>query len=321
VKKLNNNILPKHCIVFYHYIRDSSQYNLHILSIEKFKQQVDFLLQYLQPLDPEELLSDLTNQKKIKEGFLLTFDDGLIEHYTVVYKYLKSKGIRGIFFPNIMIYKKSKVPLANQLQVLIGYMGYQQLTELIINTLTENFPQFKYREIPKASFYIKRMDKNKINDLKYFLNFTLPWEVSQEIIDSIFSKYISSNGSFIKENFLSLKQIKEMSDNGMIFGGHTVTHCYLTKCSSDIKKKEILESINFIKDITGKNSYFFCYPYGHYDNECIQILKNSEVKVAFTTAPEDNLSYENRFFVGRYDTVLLPPVSKFNLTELNFIKC
>lgn len=313
-------MFPLHCIVFYHYIRDISPYNLHILSIEKFKKQVDLLLQYLSPLDPDELLSDLSAGKKIKEGFLLTFDDGFKEHYEVVYKYLKTKSIRGIFFPNISVYQKSKVPFVNQLQALIGYLGIERLTELIINILSNNFPKFPYRQIPAASCYIKRMDNNKINDLKYFLNFTLPWEVSQEIIDSIFCQYISSNGSFIEENFLTLNQIKEMSDNGMIFGGHTITHCYLTRCDYENKKKEILDSIKFFEDITGEKSYFFCYPYGHYDNECLQILKCSDVKMAFTTTPEDNLNYENRFFIGRYDTVLLPPISKFSLSDLNFIE-
>lgn len=313
------NRLPTHCVIFYHYIRKTSRYKVHALSVDSFEREVDFLLDNMPPLDPDEVIHCVKTRKKIRKGFLLTFDDGFKEHYDVAYKYLKTKGLSGIFFPNILPLIESKVPLANQLQVLVGNMEFERLTELIMHLLSERFSRFSFSELPKSPYYIKRMDNNRINDLKYFLNFTLPWKISQDLINDIFNQYITDNGSFIHENFLTLEQIKEMSDNGMVFGGHTVTHPYLTICDKDIKQREILDSINFIEDITESKSSFFCYPYGHYDHGCIEILKNSEVEVAFTTAPDDNFHYKSKFNVGRYDTVLLPPVSKFKLSDLRFI--
>jgi peptidoglycan/xylan/chitin deacetylase (PgdA/CDA1 family) len=314
------NRLPTHCVIFYHYIRNAPRYKVHALSVDSFERQVDFLLDNMPPLDPDEVIRCIETRKSIRKGFLLTFDDGFKEHYDVVYKCLKAKGLRGIFFPNILPYINSKVPFANQLQVLVGNMESERLIELIMHILSERFPRFSFNGLPKAPHFIKRMDNNRINDLKYFLNFTLPRKISQDLINDIFNQYIMDTGSFILENFLTVEQIKEMADNGMVFGGHTVTHPYLTSCDKDIKQKEILDSINFIEDITGSKSYFFCYPYGHYDGGCIEILKNSGVEVAFTTAPDNNFNYKNKFNVGRYDTVLLPPVSKFKISDLRFIE-
>lgn len=310
---------PKRCIVFYHYIRNNSEHKVHYLRVEEFKAQVDFLIEHMLPLDPDKVLHCLQTGKEVRDGFLLTFDDGFKEHYDIVYKHLKERGLRAIFFPSALPYLRTKIPLANQLQVLVGDLNLERLIDLIISKLSEYYPEHAIKELPKSPCQIKRLDNSKINDLKYFLNFTLSWEISQDIIDNIFTEYVGDVKAFIRENYLSVEDIKEMVSGGMVFGGHTITHPYLTNADRKTKQREIFDSLNFIKDITDSKVNSFCYPYGHYDNDCLEILDKSKAVVAFTTSPKDNFNYKNRFNIGRYDTVLLPPVSKFSITDLRYI--
>ena len=310
---------PKRCIVFYHYIRNNSEHKVHYLRVEEFKAQVDFLIEHMPPLDPDEVVHCIRTGKEIREGFLLTFDDGFKEHYDIAYPYLRGRGLRGIFFPSALPYLSKKVPLANQLQVLIGDLGCEELAGLIISKLAEYYPEHAIEELPQSPCQIKRLDNSRINDLKYFLNFTLSWEISQDIIDNIFTEYVGDVKTFIRENYLSVEEIREMASGGMVFGGHTITHPYLTNTDRRTKEREISDSLNFIRDVTDSNVYSFCYPYGHYDKECLEILDETMAEVAFTTSPRDNLNHKDRFNIGRYDTVLLPPVSKFDIKELRYI--
>lgn len=312
-----NCMLPKRCVVFYHYIRNNPRHKVHHLRVTDFNAQVDFLLENMPPLDPDDVVHCIKEGKDIPQGFLLTFDDGFKEHYDVVYKHLKNRGLRGIFFPSVLPYSMTRVPLANQLQVLIGDLGLDTLIELIIAKLSESYPALAIRDIPLSPRQIKRLDNSRINDLKYFLNFTLSWEISQDIVNDIFTEHIRDVPSFICENYLSVDDIKEMASGGMVFGGHTISHPYLTKDDKSTKYSEIIDSLRFIRELTGNHIYSFCYPFGHYDRDCFSILRDAGIKIAFTTKPADNCSYANRFSVGRFDTVLLPPISKFSIQGIH----
>lgn len=311
--------LPRHVHVFYHYIRDESAYNVHAIKVAELEAQIDWLLEKYQPLDPDELTGALSNGENPASGFMLSFDDGFKEHYEIVFPLLKRKGLRAFFFPNVLHLKSQHVPLVNQLQVLVGEMKIEQLSECIIQRLSEMFPKWSFDRVPDSPKPIKRLDDQRINNLKYFLNFTLPSEVSLHVVSEIFRSQICHHEDFIDEMFLNAKEMKEMSDAGMVFGGHSLTHPYMTRLDRDGKKTEISQSISFLDDLLSKKTETFCYPFGHADPECREVLEELDVKLAFTTSPEDNYTPENKHRLARFDTVLLPPISKFSLNDLKKI--
>jgi peptidoglycan/xylan/chitin deacetylase (PgdA/CDA1 family) len=64
---------------------------------------------------------------------------------------------------------------------------------------------------------------------------------------------------------LSAKQIKEMSEYGIDFGAHSVTHRDLTSIAPSELRKETRKSKAAIEKITGKKVKLFSYPYGIYN--------------------------------------------------------
>ena len=86
------------------------------------------------------------------------------------------------------------------------------------------------------------------------------------------------------QQFLSDAQIKEMQESGLVeFGAHTMNHINLTNVSDEEAKREIAESIKFVKEKTETQCSSFAYPYGRYDMKHVAMLEELNIKTAVTT--------------------------------------
>lgn len=109
-------------------------------------------------------------------------------------------------------------------------------------------------------------------------------------------------------DMLGWEEVHEMTQNGITFGGHTVSHPNLSQLSYEKQKKEIEESIEVLKiedrkwkiekqgnpsSIVDLPSSIFCYPYGEYNEDTLKILKELGVKIAFTVKPGINTNKTN----------------------------
>lgn len=73
--------------------------------------------------------------------------------------------------------------------------------------------------------------------------------------------------------FLTWQQIREMDKHGISFQSHTYSHPYLTELPRRNVKKEIKESKDILERNLGKSIDFLSYPYGDYNNEIKNIIK------------------------------------------------
>jgi len=97
------------------------------------------------------------------------------------------------------------------------------------------------------------------------------------------------------------KQIKEMSEYGIEFGGHTQNHPDLTKISVDEAKKEIEGSKKNVEAITGKPTLSFAYPFGALNEKVKSIVKNSGYSFGIaTTSGADNFT-DDKFEIKRIE--------------------
>lgn len=104
----------------------------------------------------------------------------------------------------------------------------------------------------------------------YFYNNAYPLfkKYNQKATLFIITNYI--NG----ENYLTEDQIKEMADSGLIsIESHTLSHEDLSKMTYEEQEKQAYESKERLEKLTGKQVTTYCYPYGRYNNDTIQIAK------------------------------------------------
>jgi peptidoglycan/xylan/chitin deacetylase (PgdA/CDA1 family) len=78
-----------------------------------------------------------------------------------------------------------------------------------------------------------------------------------------------------------------MQKHQISFGAHTMSHPLLgfIKDTKELKW-EIQRAISVLEEVTGKKCFSFAYPFGDensYSDPCVNILKDTGIKVAFTT--------------------------------------
>jgi peptidoglycan/xylan/chitin deacetylase (PgdA/CDA1 family) len=108
-------------------------------------------------------------------------------------------------------------------------------------------------------------------------------------------------GYYIAEKILMLswEQVREMSDNGISFGSHTLTHPFLTK----ISRKQVQKEIHFSKDIIeqriGKPVTSFAYPSGDFDSDIKEIVKKTGYSAAVSTISGYNCASNDAYELRR----------------------
>ena len=107
--------------------------------------------------------------------------------------------------------------------------------------------------------------------------------------------------------FLSWPQIKEMSENGITFGSHTMSHKRLDLLARENFAYEISKSKDIIEEKTGKEVSSFCFPYafpgGRKREEFCRLarenLAGAGYKLGVTTTIGRNTPAQDIFFLRR----------------------
>lgn len=115
---------------------------------------------------------------------------------------------------------------------------------------------------------------------------------------------------------LNAKQIKEMQNSGLVeFGAHTMTHVNLKKVNNKIAQKEIVESKKAVEKLTGVNCQAFAYPYGRYNDEHVEMVKDAGFSTAVTTKKAIN----SFFFSNAYTLPRLSIDGRINMLQFYLI--
>lgn len=115
-------------VIMYHYVRTSSKDFpfFRYLSVENFCKQLDFFEKefgFVKFEDFLKLKEDLSYFIKVKDKILLTFDDGLIDHFHFVLPELVKRGLFALFFIPTAIYEREKALDVHRIHYLLGRNG------------------------------------------------------------------------------------------------------------------------------------------------------------------------------------------------------
>jgi len=244
-KKYINFFKRKSIFPYYHIVSNKTVAHIDNLykfkNIEQFKKDLDFLKKNYQSLDPKIL----THNKNPKNSFLLSFDDGLEEIYTVIYPILKEKEVNAVFFINPDFIDNKKSLYKHDLSIIIDHLKTSEVDIVAIKELNLllSASASSNDEIINELRKIKFSDRNKFKKILTILNIDI-------------QKYLNE-----KKPYVSSEQIKEMLADGFYFGGHTMSHPPLKELSFLEQKKEILDSIDFMKNKFNLDYSFFAFPF------------------------------------------------------------
>ncbi|SEH90877.1 polysaccharide deacetylase [Bathymodiolus azoricus thioautotrophic gill symbiont] len=87
----------------------------------------------------------------------------------------------------------------------------------------------------------------------------------------------------IPENpLMSEDEIRKWINGGMEIGAHTQNHIHLSNCDIEVAKKEIQQSQSDLERRFNCPIDHFCYPYGDYNNEIVNMVAKAGYKTATT---------------------------------------
>ena len=296
----------------YHYVRPikNSKYSeIKGLEVDQFQHQLEFFRKNFH-FGNVHTLFDLIKSDNIENNDLLflTFDDGLKDHYNHVFPILKKEKIQGLFFPPAKPIEENIVLDVHKIHFILASVKDKKI---LVNDVLDGINKFRKNwEIEEPEKLWKRLakpnrfDSGEVIFLKRILQRELPKDVREAITRELFDKYVTTDETgFAKKLYLSLEEIKEMSDDGMYFSSHSYSHEWLAYLHPENLEEEIKKSWKFCKKINPDKQQIMCYPYGSYNSNVIKKIQEYNFKAGLTTDVGDAiLDNDNAFNLKRYDT-------------------
>ena len=101
-------------------------------------------------------------------------------------------------------------------------------------------------------------------------------------------------------DFMSQSQVQDIVNSGLVdVGAHTVHHLALKGRPYDIVQKEIDDSKIMLENTYHIKVVSFAYPYGSFDLQAEQLVKDDGFTTAVSTVPGIEQNQNNRFFLYR----------------------
>lgn len=299
-------------VVMYHYVRDTAKTDypaIKALSVADFETQLDWLQENFEILHFPDFEAAVQGKKVYeKPTALLTFDDGFIDHDETVFPIFKRRGISGVFF--VVDATLAEEPLllnVHKTHFLLAKLGAKAFEDAVKDELQHRKVAFD----KSAREGIYRYDAKNDFDVKKLLNYELPFDIADALLENLFRQHIGDPVTFARSLYLSREKIQHMAKGGMTFGPHTRSHRVLSRLSPQEQREELRNGAALIRELTGQTSVPFCYPYGHphtYTVETPHILAETGHSMAFNTvrAPV-RFGSDAPYALPRYDTKDLPP--------------
>jgi peptidoglycan/xylan/chitin deacetylase (PgdA/CDA1 family) len=120
-----------------------------------------------------------------------------------------------------------------------------------------------------------------------------------------------------KRRHLSADQVKELVDEGAVFGSHSHNHRDLTTLSSQEVLEDLTTSRKLLEDLTLQHVEYLAYPFGKTNSRITALAREAGFRYAFGSEPGGRGAYyRGRIPLGRLDNSLTFG-SKLNLDLLS----
>jgi len=279
-------------VLMYHRVFDKGDdfpYFLEGVPVAEFDKQMGFLAKNFNVIAIEDAVNLLLAGRPMpKKAISVTIDDGYVDCYTNIFPVLRKYCLPATIYLTTGHMGSSKIFWADE----VGY---------IFKKGTPRDSYYHNAMLGRLNAGLARKDPRLLDATVQRLK-ALNDDVKIEIIADL-AKFFQVDVKEPRESYnLTWAQVKEMSDQGIFFGAHTLTHPILTRVNLGDAEHEVSESKATIESHTGKPVHGFCYPNGtesDFNDDIIGILKKHGFRYAVTTIWGFNHIGSDRFKLNR----------------------
>jgi len=296
--------------VMYHYVRKplSEVPYFTYLDSDQFEKQLDYFSENYSIITREQYLTALNNGQAPANSLVLTFDDGLADHYDFVRPALLKRKMWGMFFISTSPYSEHRLLDVHRTHYLLGRIGGAEFLKQVNSRIKEEMLLRDRIEILQSNTYTHQNNREAVTSVKRLLNYLIRPDARREILDEIIREIVGDEELLAKRFYLSVEQITQMVDDGFGIGCHAHSHTLLSNLSQSEQRYEVLESTRILDRLTeGRLFPCFCYPYGgrhSYDRNTLTLIETAKYASGFSVESRDiaNSDLVNyKFELPRYD--------------------
>jgi len=291
-------------IVMYHYVRDlprTSFPRIKGLLPARFEGQLDYIARHYTVVGVADVIAATRGAALPENACLLTFDDGLIDHYETVYPILRARGLRAGFYPVAMPVEEHRVLDAHKIHFVLATVGSGRLARELKALLGGRGEELFRRNASPG-----RRDSADVVFIKRVLQRELPAAERAAITDWLFRRYVTGEEStFARELYMSFEHLRAMARHGMDVGGHGHAHVWLETLSRQAQREEIERTRVFLRRIGSDRDWIMSYPYGSYNADTLELLLTGGAALGLTTR-RGVADLARPFELSRLDTNDLP---------------
>lgn len=285
-------------VLMYHYVRDAGDAaeagsGIPGLPVSTFSAQLDHLANEYAMVTWDDVRAAILGARTLPEGAcLLTFDDGVCDHYLNVFPVLARRNLSGLFFA-LARRDGDPLPLPHKLHYLIAAIGLERLRDEVWQGLDGS-----QREIYRAAEARYRLRwRSETDVVKGIFQRDLAG-LLDPLLDRLLEQHIGMARELAGHLFLSETQIREMRAGGMHFGGHSQTHPWFDFIDPAQRTAEIAASRAWLSQVEDA-PYAFAYPYGGLAADAPDLFRLNHFRAAFTT--REQVQHADPFYIGRFD--------------------
>jgi peptidoglycan/xylan/chitin deacetylase (PgdA/CDA1 family) len=283
-------------IVMYHYVRDlaRSRYpGIKSRTIEEFEKQLDYIQKQYTVITTRTVVEASRGGRLLPpNACLLTFDDGFLDHYTVVFPRLLARGLSGSFYPPAVVVAGGRVLDVHKIHFILAVTeDHVALAERLVELIdarrsdldlpttealkAEHWSASDVGDSPATAFIKRVLQKRPLSR-----------QVRSAITLSLFEERVAVDEAvFARELYMDLPQLRAMIRSGMEVGGHGVDHVWLNQLGADEQQGDISGTRAFLADVHGgvPVDWVMCYPYGAHDDTTLRLVAEAGAALGLTT--------------------------------------
>jgi peptidoglycan/xylan/chitin deacetylase (PgdA/CDA1 family) len=298
-------------VVMYHYVRDLPNTDFPRIKgmlTDDFRRQLAALQNCYEMATLESALDFLRGAYTPgRDLCLLTFDDGLKDHYADVTPLLVDHGVQGLFFVITSCLQDHRVVSVHMNHFLMAALDFEPYQQAFSQALRDIAPHMCPALDIDASVVQRtyRWDTPDVARFKYLFNFVLDQEVRDQVVKRLFEEHLGDEAAFSSTLYLSWEEARQMQAAGMLLGGHSHQHKPFAGLSDGESLWDLRTCRHLLEEHLQPQALWpFCYPYGKKDSfndVTIQQLEQLRFVCGFSTEIGANRPGMEAFIIHRID--------------------
>jgi peptidoglycan/xylan/chitin deacetylase (PgdA/CDA1 family) len=235
-------------IFCFHRVNDDSDPFFPAMSTSLFEQEMRILAKYYRVVSLRELMSHLQDGAPDDPVVAITFDDGYQDNYLNAFPILQQLGLPATIF------------LTTGGLDFRDPLWFEQLA-LAIKTTSQEFVDLEI-DVPRRFWMRTEAERLGSFGRIFTLLRSLADTERRRFLAEAFQRLGSKSHEERKDKMLTWDQVRQMHAHGIDFGGHTVTHPFLSRLTPEQASWEVSECKRRIEQELQAPVDYFAYPNG-----------------------------------------------------------